>query len=673
VHHDIGKIRIPTSYHIKSCSISIFNQVSKKVNMLRFRKAKVALYSSLIILVFAVFSDCFALTFEPQPNLQPMPYFTSPSNDEFMSTVDPNVVKVFESDVELRVVDLADEDDIIYAFFYFSFDGIEWLPIGEDHYNGFEGIQFTGDDGQASTNGWGGTGWNIFWHTEGLEEGPYLLRATLFDQLGQQGTTEILIHFDPTPPFLTLDSEPSITEGILGPLEGLVYFNSTTLDEDPAFFSLDYIDASRPQIDQQGLGNANQENVGTPDTKGTPQTDDDVNNFCGPTSAANALWRLGQNDPALLGKSGGGQFNNATELAGEIGNDTKTDPVKGTATDDMTAGLRKFLKKRNLDGNYTVKPHIPKQGERGPWWSDVGEALRQGEAVIMLKVRPGADGTVGTADDIGHYETGKDANPYPGGGGELSVRDPKGPEDKSGRVKVVPKNNGFEGIWFDEDGDGEEDDGEVWYLLAFWEISPNNEYTWGLQEVAYVPLGEDVVPSDGFGVPVETNQIQDGFYLLRGRMYDATGNVGMNRTTIYINNHSPNPVVLETPALEDVGFGSVTLRWTQNLDEDFSMYQIFVSSSEGTLGNVVQSISDWTVTSCTLDGLESETDYYFTVRVVDFSGLGADSSQIQVHTTVIPEFQSWSILLLFVIATLAVLVYRTRTKKGAPHLSAKKR
>lgn len=78
-----------------------------------FRKATVQL--SLVILVFAVFSDCFVLTVEAQPDLPPMPYFTSPSNDEFMSTVDPNFVKVFESNVELRVVDLSDEDNITHA------------------------------------------------------------------------------------------------------------------------------------------------------------------------------------------------------------------------------------------------------------------------------------------------------------------------------------------------------------------------------------------------------------------------------------------------------------------------------------------------------------------------------------------------------------------------------
>ena len=290
--------------------------------MLWFRKTKVTVQLSLIILVLAVFSDCFVLTVEAQPDLPPIPYFTSPANDEFMSTLEPNTVKVFDSTVELRVVDLTGENDITHALFDFSFDGLGWIPIGEDHYDGFEGIQFTGDGGEASTNGWGGTGWNIIWQTDGLEEGYYLLRATLFDEFGHEGTTELFVHFDPTPPFLTLDSEPSITEEILGPLEGLVHFNSTTFDEDPAFFSLDYINASRPKIDQEGLGNANQENVGTPNTQGTPQTDDDVNNFCGPTSAANALWRLAQNDPALLGTSGGGQFSNATEMAEELGNDT---------------------------------------------------------------------------------------------------------------------------------------------------------------------------------------------------------------------------------------------------------------------------------------------------------------------------------------------------------------
>ena len=625
---------------------------------MKVKKTPIIFHSIMIILIMFSIN---LIPIEAQTDLPPDPYFTSPSNDEFMSTLNPNIVKVYENLVEVRVVDLTDENDITHALFEFSYDGLDWFLLEEDYNNGFEGIQFNGDYGKASTNGLGGTGWNTIWNTDTLEEGHYFLRATLYDQMAQQGTTEIMVHYDPTPPFLNLDQEPTVNEGILGPLSGIISFNATTMDEDPAYFSLDYINASRPIIDQQGLGTANQENVGTPNTQGTPQTDDDVNNYCGPTSAANALWRLAQNDPALLNNTAGGQYSNATEMAEQLGNDTKTDPVNGTASNDLTDGLKKYLKDRNLDGNYTVKPHIPKAGGRGPWWSDVGHALRQGEAVILLKVQPGTDGIVGTSDDIGHYETGKDAQPYPGGGGEVSVRDPKGPTDKSGKVKVVPKNNGFEGIWFDEDGDGEEDEGEVWYLLAFWEISPNNSYTWGLQKVEYIHLGEDLNPSDGFSIPVETQQIHDGFYLLRGTMYDTTGNVGMNRTTIYINNHPPNPVTLETPTLEEVTTDSIILHWTQNQDEDFNSYQIFISETGGTLGNKIQTINNWTTTSTTVTNLESDRVYYFTIRIEDYSGLTTDSNQIQAPVTIIPEFSSLIILSLLLLTTLIILIYKKKS------------
>jgi hypothetical protein len=620
-------------------------------------KAKIIHHLTIFVLIIYV---CTQFPVFAQPDLPPEPYFTSPQNDEFMSTVDPNIIKVYEKEVELRVVDLNNKNDNTHCLFEFSFDAIDWTLIGEDYYSGFEGIQFNGDNGKGSTNGLGGTGWNIIWQTDTLEEGYYFLRATLFDETLQQGITEIMIHFDPSPPFLTINEQPTVNEGILGPLSGTVYFNASTEDEDPAFFTLDYIDASRPVINQEGLGNASQENVGTPNTNGTPQTDDDQNNFCGPTSAANALWRLAQNDPALNTNSQGAQFNNATEMAEELGNDTNTDPVNGTASNDMTNGLRKFLKKRNLDGNYTVKPHIPKAGERGPTWSDVALALRHGEAVILLKVQPGDDGTVGTADDIGHYETGKDAQPYPDGGGEVSVRDPKGPTDKSGKVKVVPKNNGFEGIWFDEDGDGEEDDGEVWFLLAFWEVSPNNSYTWNLHNVEYTSLGEDLDPTDQFQIPVETTLIPDGFYLLRARLFDATGNVGMNRTSIYVNNHSPNPVFLETPDPQDISLDSVTLNWNQNNDEDFIQYQIFQSETQGTPGTNVQNITDWTTTQFTVNNLDSNKTYYFTIRTLDYSSFSADSNQIQISATAIPEFTQLLVIPLILFTVILVLIYKKK-------------
>lgn len=563
----------------------------------------------------------------------PQPFITSPSNDEFMYSLDPTIVKVYEDTTQITVVDLADEDDISYVAFEFSFDGFGWLPIGIDNYGGFEGTQFDGNNGTGSTNGWGVSGWNMEWNLTVFPETVLFLRTRMVDQTGQEGIDMIKIHYDPTPPAVDIDSPDHPAT-----LSGTAVFNVTSGDEDIIAYSLLYLNGSRPYVDQTGLGNADQGNVGTPDTKGTPNTDDDVNNFCGPTAAANAIWRLGQKDPNLLQKSGGGQHENATSLAGEIANDTKTNPVNGTATDDMGKGLKKLLKDKGQDGNYSVTSHVPRN-ESGkvkgkPTWSDVARALRQGEAVVVLKVKPGPDGIVGTKDDEGHYETAKDAQPYwrPEGGGQVSVLDPKGPTEKSGEVKTVPDNNGYQGIWFDEDGDGQVDPGEVWYLFAFWEVSPKTEYAQNLQSVQYVPVGNDMQGADGWTVSWNTNIVPDGFYLTCSYLTDNTGNVGMNRTTVYINNKPPTPVLLQTPMPENITDHSVTLSWTENTDEDFMAYNVFVSESPCNLGTWITNITDWTHTSHTVDGLSSNTTYYFTVQVADVSNSSIASNQVEATT-----------------------------------------
>ena len=554
-----------------------------------------------------------------------------------MYSFDPTVVVVYEDTTEITVVDLTNEDDISYVIFEFSFDGLGWLLIGVDNYGGFEGIQFDGNGGTGSTNAWGVSGWNMPWNMTMFPETILFLRARMFDNAGNEGIDQIKIHYDPTPPAVDIDSPRHPAT-----LGGMAVFNVTSGDEDLIAYSLLYLNGSRPYADQTGLGDADQGNVGTPDTKGTPNTDDDVNNFCGPTAAANALWRLGQNDPNLIQKPGGGQHENATSLAGEIANDTKTNPVNGTATDDMGKGLKKLLKDKGQDGNYSVTSHVPRRVggtvKGKPTWSDVARALRQGEAVVVLKVKPGPDGIVGTGDDEGHYETGKDALPYwrPEGGGQVSVLDPKGPTEKSGEVKTVPNNNGYQGIWFDEDGDGEVDPGEVWYLFAFWEISPKTEYAQNLQNAQYVPVGTDTQSIDGWTVPWDTTPVRDGFYLTCSYLIDNAGNVGMNRTTVYINNKPPTPVVLQTPLPENITDHSVTLSWTENVDEDFMAYNIFVSESPGIIGTWITNITDWTETSHTIDGLSPNTAYYFTVQVTDVSNSSIYSNQVEATTESTP-------------------------------------
>ena len=128
------------------------------------------------ILIFTLLSNHLIIV-QAQTNLPPNPYITSPANTELMTTTDPNLIKVYEKQVEIRVIDLTEEDDITSALFEFSPDGIIWLPIGEDINKDLDGIQFTGNNGEGSTNAWGTTGWNINWDTTELTEGYYFLRT----------------------------------------------------------------------------------------------------------------------------------------------------------------------------------------------------------------------------------------------------------------------------------------------------------------------------------------------------------------------------------------------------------------------------------------------------------------------------------------------------------------
>lgn len=595
-------------------------------------REKAISFALILILSYAVLAQC-NQTSAQLLGLPPQPYITSPSNDEFLYSLPP-MVKATGNPVQIRAVDLSGEDDVTLAIFEFSSNLIEWELIAIDENPGFEGVQFNGDGGTNSTNGWGDTGWGCLWDTTGLEDGQYMLRVTLMDGEGLFGITEIIIHYDPTPPSFDVSYPESFGMDVIGPLSGVVTMGASTEDEDAIAFILEYLNASRPYANQEGLGDADQRDVGKSDDKGTFENTDDVNNFCGPAAAANALWRLAQRDPALNSDGKGGNFSSAAEMGKELAKDTNTSVTNGTATDDMTDGLRKYLKDRGLDGNYSVKAHIPNnQGGGRPWWSDVANALREGEAVIVLKVKPGSDGVVGTADDRGHYETGKDAYPtYSSrGGGKISVTDPMGPADKNGTVKAVPRNNGFEGVWFDEDGDGKIGPCEVWYLFAWWEVSPKNSYTWGLQRTQFVTAGTDSNASDGLSVPFNTTGLHDGFYLLKMTIVDATGNFAMNRTTAYIDNGPPAPVTIGDPY--NVSTSSASVSWSESQDEDFYSYTVYISSSSGSLGEARFNHTDWRDTDAVLSGLQPGAEVYVTVATEDHAGGVSHSQQRAVRTS----------------------------------------
>ena len=566
------------------------------------------------------------------PDLQPEPFFTSPSNDEYLSTTLEGVVKIHENVTMVSVIDLTGEDDVVQVAFDFSFDGLEWLPIGVDVDPGFEGIQFDGGGGISSTNGLGIFGWNIEWETGWLIEGFYFIRATMMDDGGLLGETELMVHYDPTPPLVTM-----VQSEFCPTIQGNHTFIVETEGDDIVEFYMEIMNGSRSALNEEGLGDADQYGVGTTNTQGTPQTDDDVNNFCGPTAAANALWRLAGLDPRVNQNPSGGTYNNATEMAEELADDMGTNNDNGTSTDGMTKGLKKFLDDHNLTGKYGVDTYVPKVLPDGriigkPYWSQYWNELRRKEAVIVLKVKPGPDGTVGTADDEGHYETGKDADHVTK---EVSLSDPKGPSEKTGKVKAIPKNNGFESIWFDENNDGKADAREVWYLVAMWAVSPRDRATWNLIVENPQPWGficADPDPSDGLEAVWDATTMHDGFYLVKATLIDSKGNVGANYSTVYINNDEPTAVTLSQPGEGDVSQVSVGLEWTMNVDEDFLAYDVYQSEGGGGLGTLISSIDDWTFTSHTVDGLEPGAPFHFTVRTIDVSGSHADSNQVAVET-----------------------------------------
>lgn len=107
--------------------------------------------------------------------------------------------------------------------------------------------------------------------------------------------------------------------------------------------------------------------------------------------------------------------------------------------------------------------------------------------------------------------------------------------------------------------------------------------------------------------------------------------------------------VMRPPSKEGVAGGGVTLNnptgttdnstvltWSQCTDNDFTSYAIYQSTSSGTLGNQITTITDSTTTYFTVVGLSHNTTYYFTIRVNRATRTYSDSNQANVMTTLSP-------------------------------------
>jgi len=100
-----------------------------------------------------------------------------------------------------------------------------------------------------------------------------------------------------------------------------------------------------------------------------------------------------------------------------------------------------------------------------------------------------------------------------------------------------------------------------------------------------------------------------------------------------VNLH-PDPVALYTPASEAISTETVELTWSESNEPDFRNYVIYKSGSEGVLGDALEEVAERSETSHTVEELEPDTTYYFSVRAYDTGGLYSDSNQLEVHTGV---------------------------------------
>lgn len=96
-------------------------------------------------------------------------------------------------------------------------------------------------------------------------------------------------------------------------------------------------------------------------------------------------------------------------------------------------------------------------------------------------------------------------------------------------------------------------------------------------------------------------------------------------------NQAPSAVTMNKPTYTI--YESVRLDWTKSEETDFNRYEIYQSTSSGTLGMLIHTITDKATTYYTVTGLSAETAYYFTVRVSDIGNLNADSNQVEAKTT----------------------------------------
>jgi len=99
-----------------------------------------------------------------------------------------------------------------------------------------------------------------------------------------------------------------------------------------------------------------------------------------------------------------------------------------------------------------------------------------------------------------------------------------------------------------------------------------------------------------------------------------------------ITTSKPTPVTLDEPT--DVTDSSLTLTWTENSDDNFARYEVYQSEFYGvtSFDTLAGTVEEQSTTTFTVEGLSSDTTYYFRVYVINDAGQAAGSNEVTATT-----------------------------------------
>ena len=154
----------------------------------------------------------------------------------------------------------------------------------------------------------------------------------------------------------------------------------------------------------------------------------------------------------------------------------------------------------------------------------------------------------------------------------------------------------------------------------------------------YVLLGMSSAGADTYTATIPASFVDEEtieYYILASDGVNEATHPSVAPTTsphVVDVNLQPDPVALYAPASEAISTDTVELTWSESYEADFKNYVVYMSGSEGVPGDVLKEVAERSETSHTVEELEPDTTYYFSVRAYDTGGLHSDSNQLEVHT-----------------------------------------